>query len=188
MRALTLSEIQFVSGGEDPTQVDDVVVTGVKKPKTPVMVTIPIDTGTGTGSGSGSGSGGTGAVHGPGEVVVQGLCGLAASVKGLDGALLYASDGDGVDELLNILTIAGTVLGVGGVVGLIGKVASGAVNSGAVMGALASVFGDDVALKVSYAAFSAISNVIGATGAGAAGAAAIADALLDGNPPAGCKA
>lgn len=198
MRALTNEEMCLVSGGEEATQVDDVVVRAPKKkPGGVVMITIGEggDVG-GDGGGDGGGGGGGGRGSGDvGDVVVKGLCGIAEAVKGLDGKLLYESDGDGVDELMNILNLASLALGGVGLASVVVRVATGTLGTASVMSAIASTFGDDIALRLAYAVegtFAKVTSAIALTATGgastAAAASALIEALVEGNPPKNCPA
>lgn len=119
------------------------------------------------------------------------LCSLSHSVASLDGLFPYGSDGDGMDEFINILTAASYIIGgAGGVSMMLGRVAAGTLTSTAVMEGIATVFGDTIALKVSYGlspALSSIGTALGITGASGAAFKDLVDALTDGNPPPGCS-
>lgn len=125
------------------------------------------------------------------EGVKNALCGFSHAVKGLDGVLFYGSDGDGVDEAINILTAVSLFVGgAGSVVGLAAKISAGALNSAIVMEAVATLFGETVALKLSYAVTPALERLAFAIGLSAGGTAAASDlinALVNGDPPPGCS-
>ncbi|HWQ85749.1 hypothetical protein [Brevundimonas sp.] len=117
--------------------------------------------------------------------VKQALCGLAQASEVLDGVLLYGSDGDGVDEVMNILTAASVFLGGGGLVAL---AARGVLSNGAILGTIATLFGDDIALRLSYAPLGQLAGILLGTGAAANAAGDLINALTQGDVPDFCGA
>lgn len=161
----------------DGGTLDDIIVTGVRPPPA-------------------NGAPGIVVIQPSGEVeetrfnggseITRGLCELSNLVRSLDGNFFGETDGDGIDELLNILTVASFALGLGGIGALAARLAAGALNSTAFLGAVSFMFGDEIALRISYIAFGRVAV------AGAASAVVtdsfkdLLEALTNGNPPPTC--
>lgn len=116
------------------------------------------------------------------EEVLAAFCAFASLVEGLDGMLLYGSDGDGVDEAFNIMTAVSIALGVGGVAAL---GARAAVNTGPVLNALGAMFGDDIALRLAPA-LGQLQTLLFAGAASGGAMAELMTALTNGDAPSGC--
>lgn len=166
------------TGLPDGGTVDDIVVTGVpRSPQTGlpgiIMVGHPpivsVDP-----------------VFDAGSTITRGLCELSNLVRGLDGSFFGETDGDGIDELLNILSVASFALGVGGLAGLFARFSSGALNSSAFLGAVSFWFGDDIALRISYIAFGRVAVAGTASAVVTDNFKNLLEALTNGNPPPIC--
>lgn len=117
------------------------------------------------------------------EAVLAAFCAFADLVEGLDGMLLYSPDGDGVDEAFNILTAVSFFLGVGSIATL---AARGAANTGPVLNALGSMFGDDIALRIAPA-LGQLQTLFNAGFVSGSATSALMTALTNGDAPVGCS-